>query len=142
LPDPVLRTLSQVLDQHSLLEERVDELERVLSRVPSTEPLVRELSLSPPDEASIREALRQVIDPEIGINVVDLGLIRDIALNGRGVEVHMMTCAECSMMGYLVEQVQRRVRGVVDQEPVEVVLLDETWNWNFAAAYFMEGGGI
>ena len=76
------------------------------------------------------------------MNIVDLGLIRDITLNGRGVEVRMVTCLECSLMAHLVEQVRRKVRSIVGQEPVEVVLLDETWNWNYAISYFAEGGGI
>ena len=142
LPDPVVRTLSKALDQHSLLEERVRKLERTLSQATPTELVVPEHSLAPPREADIRDALRQVIDPEIGVNIVDLGLIRDITLNGRGVEVRMVTCLECSLMAHLVEQVRRKVRSIVGQEPVEVVLLDETWNWNYAISYFAEGGGI
>jgi serine O-acetyltransferase len=142
LPDPVLRTLSETLDQQSRLEERVRELEQVVSRIEPLSPAPKR-GLSPAYEADIRQALREVIDPEVGVNVVDLGLIREIALNGRGVEVHMvLTSPECPMAGHLVEQVRRKARSVMGGEPVEVVLLDEPWNWNYAAPYLTEGGGI
>ncbi|MFQ6101313.1 MAG: serine O-acetyltransferase [Anaerolineae bacterium] len=133
LPDPVLRTLSETLDRQGRLEERVRELEHVLSRVPPP----------PAKESDIREALREVIDPEVGTNVVDLGLIRQITLNGRGVEVRMvLTSPECPLAGHLVEQVRRKVRSVAGGEPVEVVLLDETWSWNDAAPRLLWGDGI
>jgi serine O-acetyltransferase len=86
--------------------------------------------------------LQEVIDPEVGIDIVSLGLVRKITLNGGGVEIRMVLCPECSLAGYLVEQVRRKVRSVVGGEPVEVVLLDEVWNWNYAASYFAQGGGI
>jgi serine O-acetyltransferase len=86
--------------------------------------------------------LEDVIDPEVGINVVDLGFIREIKLNGQGVEVRMVLCEGCSLAGYLIEQVRRKVRSVIGEEPVEVVLLDEAWSWADAAPYFAEGGGI
>jgi serine O-acetyltransferase len=143
LPDPVLRTLAETLDRQGQLEERLRLLERAHSADEAhAGALARQRSLTPAQEADIRQALRQVIDPEIGLNVVDLGLIRKVKLNGRGVEIHMMTCAGCSLVGHLVEQVRREVRAVVDGERVEVVLMDETWSWNCAAAYFGEGAGI
>jgi len=143
LPDPVLRTLSETLDRQSRLEERVQELERALSHTISPTPLARERSLSPARETDIRQALREVIDPEVGINIVDLGLIKEITLNGRGVEVRMvLTHPECSLTGHLIDQVRRRVRSVVRDEPVEVVLLDEAWSWNNPAAHLIWGDGI
>lgn len=142
LPDPVLRTLSEALDQQSRLEERVRELEQGLSRAAPLAQAGPERALSPACEADIRRVLREVIDPEVGINAVDLGLIQEIVLNGRGVEVRMVICPGCSLAGWLVEQVRRRVRSVVGDESVEVVLLDEAWNWNYAASYFTQGGGI
>ena len=143
LPDPVLRTLSEALGRQSRLEERVQELERVLSRIPPPPLPTHERTLSPAREADIRQALREVIDPEVGTNVVDLGLIREIVLNGRGVEVRMvLTHPECPLAGYLVEQVRRKVRGVTGGEPVEVVLVDEVWSWNDAAPRLIWGDGI
>jgi len=143
LPDPVLRTLSEALGQQSRLEERVQELERVLSRIPPLALPAYERNLSPACEDDIRQALREVIDPEVGTNVVDLGLIQEIALNGRGVEVRMvLTYPECPLAGYLVEQVRRKVRSVTGGEPVEVVLVDKVWSWNDAAPRLVWGDGI
>jgi len=107
LPDPVLRTLSETLDHQNRLEERVRALERALPR--AVPPL--SLAQAQADEPSqiskddLRNALRDVIDPEVGVNIVDLGLIREIAVNGRGVEIRMVMCPDCSLVGYLIEQV-------------------------------------
>lgn len=127
LPDPVLRALSEILDRQNLLEERIDGLERLsaLSAAPEERP-----ALPTCCEADIREALKEVIDPEVGINVVDLGLIKDVALNGRRVKVNMvLTSSLCPLAGYLVEQVRRKVSDLVGDKPVEVTILDEPWNW-------------
>jgi serine O-acetyltransferase len=84
-----------------------------------------------------------VIDPEIGINVVDLGLIKEIAANGHGVKVRMvLTSPTCPLAGYLVEQVRRQVRSVTNGNAVEVVLVDEGWSWDDTAAHLLWGDGI
>ncbi len=140
LPDPVLRTLSETLDRQSLLEERVHELEQVLSRLELPASPARMRELSPACEAIIREALKEVIEPEVGINIADLGLIREIRMNGQGVEVRMaLIHPQCSQAGYLVEQVRRKVKGVIGDEPVEVVLLDEAWDCGEAASRLAVG---
>ena len=49
-------------------------------------------------ESAVLDALRQVIDPEIGMNVVDLGLIYDVTIAGSGVRIAMtLTSAGCPM---------------------------------------------
>ena len=130
----MLRTLSEALGRQSRLEERIQELERTLEHgVPPALP-VSERGLPPAREADIRAALRDVLDPEMGTNVVDLGLIREIARNGRGVEVRMvLTHSDCPLAGHLVEQVRRKVKSVAGDEQVEVVLADEVWSWADAA---------
>jgi len=128
LPDPVLRTLSEALARQGRLEERVQQLERARSQLapPSAPP---HYDLCPAAESDILQALRQVIEPEVGMNIVDLGLIKQVTMNGRGIEVRMvLTHRDCSHAGYLVEQIRCRVRAVSGDESVEVVLLDETWN--------------
>jgi serine O-acetyltransferase len=141
LPDPVLRTLSEVLARQSRLEERLDELEGGPSSLAADE--ARE-GQRETDERAVRRALREVIDPEIGINVVDLGLIKEIAVNRQGVEVRMvLTSPGRTTAPYLLEQVRRKVRRVADGKPVDlVVLVDESWRTTDAAPRRMWGDGI
>ena len=70
------------------------------------------------------DALRRVIDPEVGLNVVDLGLVYDVWISGGWVEVTMtMTTPACPMSSYIVQQARGallRVPGVQDAR-VELV---------------------
>jgi serine O-acetyltransferase len=134
LPDPVLKAISEVLDRQSRLEERVQGLEAALPRVAPltlpTEARIVPLTREGEMETQIREALKEVLDPEVGINIVDLGLIKEIVINGGAVEVRMvLTTPACPLVGYLVEQVRRKTRSVDGVEAVEVTILDEPWSW-------------
>lgn len=77
--------------------------------------------------SAVREALRVVIDPEIGRNVVDLGLIYDIAVEDGGiVRVAMTTTTKgCPASGYLKDAVQTCVWDVPGVEYAEVRLTYE-----------------
>lgn len=56
------------------------------------------MNKNPLTEAAVLDALRQVLDPEIGMNIVDLGLIYGVAIAGSGVRVAMtLTSAGCPM---------------------------------------------
>lgn len=78
----------------------------------------------------------------MGVNVVDLGLIREIKQNGDGVEIRMvLTSPAHPMAGYLVEQVRRNVRRATDGKTVEVVLLNEVWHWEDREPHLHLGGG-
>lgn len=126
LPDPVMQALGQVLERYSRLEERVRALEEALAGAPPPPPP------SPPEEVRARawEALRGISDPEVGFNLVEMGLIRDIQVEGKRAEVHMvLTSPTCPLAGYLTEQVRRALRGLDGIETVEVRLLDEPWRW-------------
>lgn len=64
-------------------------------------------------EEEILETLREVIDPEIGLNVVELGLIRNLELDDQG-NVHIvmiMTTPFCPYAPQLIEQV--RVKAAI-----------------------------
>lgn len=77
---------------------------------------------------TVTEALRDVMDPEIHMNVVDLGLIKEIAVAEDRVSVRMvLTFPGWPLAGYLVNQVRDRVSQVAEGRQVEVQLLDEPW---------------
>jgi metal-sulfur cluster biosynthetic enzyme len=82
------------------------------------------------DERLIRETLRQVIDPEIGCNIVDLGLIYDLAIYGSRVLVRMtLTTPGCPMSEMIANGVQMALLNLegVDEAEVELVW-DPPWH--------------
>jgi metal-sulfur cluster biosynthetic enzyme len=76
-------------------------------------------------EDMVREALREnVIDPEIGINVVDLGLVYGIEVEDGVAEITMtLTTPMCPLGPYLDAEVQGAVRDVPDVSDVRVNLV-------------------
>ncbi len=78
-------------------------------------------------EAEILEALREVYDPEIPVNIYDLGLIYDVDVNEDGiVEIEMtLTSPACPVAGILPGQVEQKVREVPGVADVSVELVWE-----------------
>ncbi len=78
----------------------------------------------------IKEALRDVYDPEIPVNVYDLGLVYDIRLNGGEVYVQMtLTAPGCGMGPYIAQNAEWRIAEVEGVEDVEVdMVFDPPWN--------------
>jgi metal-sulfur cluster biosynthetic enzyme len=61
-------------------------------------------------ETDVRDALRDVIDPELGINIVDLGLVYDIDVTGGSVRITMtMTTPACPLRDYIQDLVESTV---------------------------------
>jgi metal-sulfur cluster biosynthetic enzyme len=83
---------------------------------------------SPDWTDQVRNALRSVLDPEIGLNVVDLGFIKDISAEQDRVRIRMVLSAPfCPMAGFLVNQVRECAERVLPGRKVEVEILDEPW---------------
>lgn len=83
------------------------------------------------DREQVREALASVYDPEIPVNVVDLGLVYDWTCDDRGrVKITMtLTAPGCGMGPVLVEEVKTRVGRVPNVSSVEVDLVfDPPWS--------------
>jgi metal-sulfur cluster biosynthetic enzyme len=82
---------------------------------------------APPSEEHLREALKQVIDPEIGINIVDLGLVYEINVaEGGKVEVNMtLTSPGCPLGPIIHAQVNN---AVGDIEGVTGVTVNIVWS--------------
>jgi metal-sulfur cluster biosynthetic enzyme len=77
----------------------------------------------------VLEALRDVYDPEIPVNVVDLGLVYEVQVDGGDVDVRMtLTFAGCGMGPYIAQQAEWRIAEMdeVDEVNVEVVF-DPPW---------------
>ena len=77
----------------------------------------------------ILEALRDVYDPEIPVNVVDLGLIYTVEISEGDVHVEMtLTAPGCGMGDYIAQQAEWRVAEIEDVEDVQVdVVFDPAW---------------
>ena len=87
-----------------------------------------------PDTATLTldevyEALRDVYDPEIPINVVDLGLIYDASVNEGNVDIRMtLTFAGCGMGPYIAQQAEWRLAELENVEDINVELVfDPPW---------------
>ena len=79
----------------------------------------------------IIDAIREVYDPEISINIYDLGLIYDIRIDGQGnVNIKMtLTAPGCPVAGILPGQVEAAVAGIQGVNDVAVDLVwDPPWN--------------
>jgi metal-sulfur cluster biosynthetic enzyme len=64
------------------------------------------------DELAVRDALRHVLDPEVGVNVVDLGLVYGVSVVGEVARVTMtMTTAACPLAEHLRREVELIVRS-------------------------------
>ena len=79
-------------------------------------------------ELAILDALRSVVDPEIGMNVVELALIKQIILGDDQTEVKMiLTTPFCPYAGSMIQQVKEATESVVEHD-VKVTLLAERWD--------------
>ena len=79
-------------------------------------------------ELAILDALRAVVDPEIGMNVVELALIKQIILGPDSTEVKMiLTTPFCPYAGSMIQQVKDQAESVVEHD-VKVTLLAERWD--------------
>jgi len=86
----------------------------------------------PPDKAQkVVETLRQVYDPEIPINVYDLGLIRRVWLEDGVLKVVMtLTAVGCPVAGYMAQEVGYAIQSAVPEaQDVEVeVDFEKPWD--------------
>jgi len=69
----------------------------------------------------VTEAMKDVVDPELGINVVDLGLVYGVNIDGNDVVLDMtLTSAACPLTDVIADQTNSALEGMVD---------DVTINW-------------
>jgi metal-sulfur cluster biosynthetic enzyme len=76
-------------------------------------------------EEQVLDALKNVLDPELGINIVDLGLVYDVSIEGDAVHiVYTLTTMGCPIGPLVEEQMARMLADVpgVDRVDAEMVL--------------------
>ncbi|HWM89517.1 MAG TPA: SUF system Fe-S cluster assembly protein [Thermoanaerobaculia bacterium] len=95
------------------------------------EPITPSPDLSPDLENDIVEALKTVFDPEIPVNIYELGLIYDLELQPEGqVQIKMtLTSPGCPVAGSLPGEVKAKVEQVPGVASADVELVwDPAWN--------------
>jgi len=97
--------------------------------------LSEQIEFEPHDDGVVRkdqveQALRTIFDPEIPINLLDLGLIYGIDIDGENVNIHMtLTAPTCGMGPVLISDVKYRVAKVPNVKDVMVELVfDPPWS--------------
>lgn len=97
------------------------------------------------DDERVKEALRVVIDPELGYNIVDLGLVYAVLVNDGGVVNIVMTTTTrgCPAANYLKEGARDAAWSVPGVEFVDVILAYEpAWSPQRMSAAAKEHLGI
>lgn len=69
----------------------------------------------------ILNALEDVVDPEIGINIVDLGMVKDVKIDDGKVTIYVnLTVAGCPLHNTIKQDIEDAVRGIDGVKEVEV----------------------
>ena len=77
----------------------------------------------------VRDALREVLDPEYPISLVDLGLIRGIEVRGSKADIKLTyTCMGCPAMDMIQEDVRDRLLEMKGIDEVDIEVVWETWS--------------
>lgn len=83
-----------------------DERQAVIWQAESTSPELAEKA---------KEALREVIDPEIGLNIIELGLIRDVSITDEEAHINMiLTTPFCPYGPALLEMARKKVEDSLE----------------------------
>ncbi len=81
-------------------------------------------------EAEVYEVLRECYDPEIPVNIVDLGLVYGVSLDGGVVNVTMtLTAPGCQMGMMITQEIQDKLLGLPGCEDANIeIVWDPPWN--------------
>lgn len=87
--------------------------------------------MSPPAEKEILEALRPILDPELAVSIVDLGLVYgiDVSADGEARVTYSLTTRGCPMGESISGAIERVVAGIPGVRGVDCCLVwDPAWN--------------
>lgn len=76
------------------------------------------------DELTLLESLKQVVDPELMINIVDLGLVYEVAQEERTVKVKMtLTSPACPAGPQIISQAKMALEQLADVDEAKIELV-------------------
>ena len=111
--------------------QQPDRSEPAATSPPQTESMVSDPEQSAVLRPQVVAALRKVFDPEIPVNIYELGLVYDIIVSGSGaVGIRMtLTAPACPAAQFLPEEVRRQIAGIPGVTDVKVdVVWDPPWD--------------
>lgn len=94
---------------------------------------------------NIMGALELVIDPEIGIDIVNLGLVYDVEMDEEGKATVTMTLTSmgCPLAGTIVDQVKRALADIPEVNDVDVnIVFNPPWSKDMMSRYAKIALGI
>jgi FeS assembly SUF system protein len=101
--------------------------------------------MMPLDRERVFEALRQCYDPEIPVNIVDLGLIYDVQADDAGNVVIKMTLTTqgCPSALAIPEQVKQRIAAIEEVRDIHVeIVWEPPWNPNMISVAARKALGL
>jgi metal-sulfur cluster biosynthetic enzyme len=90
-----------------------------------------QIQISHPDLVEpLKTALREISDPEIGLNIIQLGLVRDVAINEGAAVLHMiLTTPFCPYGPAMIESTREKAESAL-KIPVSVSYGLEMWDFS------------
>jgi metal-sulfur cluster biosynthetic enzyme len=80
--------------------------------------------------AKLKEGLSEVIDPELGLNIIQLGLIRDVQIEEDQAHITMiLTTPFCPYGPAMIDTTRQKAEGVLER-PVKVNMGVEMWDFS------------
>jgi metal-sulfur cluster biosynthetic enzyme len=87
-------------------------------------------STHPEKMEPLREGLREVVDPEIGLNIIELGLIRDMEIDDEQAKMTMiLTTPFCPYGPALLEMARKKAEDALNM-PVTLEMGMESWDFS------------
>ena len=78
----------------------------------------------------LRQSLREVFDPELGLNIIQLGLIRDVLIGNDDVQIKMILTTPFCPYGTALIDMTRKKAEVVLEKPTHIELSMEMWDFS------------